>query len=92
LELETGFGIGTGYSYWDWACFRFDLVPLPRPLLPAAHNFNEHARTQLKSKQIYYAPFEQRINFNPCAEEWVKESKGGMGERDDSSQVTADQD
>jgi len=27
------------------------------------NKFNEHARAQLKSKQIYYAPFEQRINL-----------------------------
>lgn len=56
------------------------LVPLsttcPLPILHlSCHNFNEHARTQLRSKQIYYAPFEQRINFNPCVEVWVKRSE-----------------
>lgn len=48
--------------------------PPPCPSL-CCHNFNEHARTQLKSKQIYYAPFEQRINFNPCAMAWTE---GGL--------------
>lgn len=55
------------WRLWNWVLgkrangkclYRYVFGPLA-----GCNKFNEHARAQLKSKQIYYAPFEQRINL-----------------------------